>query len=90
MDAKGVTVKEKASASQKLGKSDARALLKDASKLYVAKGKKLSEFSVASRIPSEAVDAMLGPTGNLRAPCLRLGKTIVVGFNEELYGERLG
>ena len=28
---------------------------------------------------------MLGPTGNLRAPCLRVGKTVLVGFNEEAY-----
>ncbi len=89
MDAHGIAVKEKASASQKLGKSDARAMLKTASKLYVAKGKKHDEFSVAGSIPSAAVDAMLGPTGNLRAPCLRLGKSIVVGFNEGLYSERL-
>jgi arsenate reductase-like glutaredoxin family protein len=89
MDAHGIAVKEKASASQKLGKSDARALLRAASKLYVAKGKKLDEFSVASSISAAAVDAMLGPTGNLRAPCLKLGKSIVVGFNEDLYRERL-
>ena len=89
MDANKVAVKDKASASQKLGKSDARALLKGASKLYVAKGKKLDEFAVAKSIPTAAVDAMLGPTGNLRAPCLKLGKTIVVGFNEDLYAERL-
>jgi len=31
---------------------------------------------------------MLGPTGNLRAPCIRRGKTVVVGFDEETY-ERL-
>ncbi len=28
---------------------------------------------------------MLGPTGNLRAPTLRTGKTVVVGFNDESY-----
>lgn len=89
MDANGVAVREKVSASTKLGKSDARALLKTASKLYVAKGKKLDEFAVTDSISTAAVDAMLGPTGNLRAPCLRLGKTVVVGFNEGLYGDRL-
>jgi hypothetical protein len=31
--------------------------------------------------------AMLGPTGNLRAPCLRVGKTVIVGFNEDLYSQ---
>ena len=37
--------------------------------------------------PDEAViTAMLGPTGNLRAPTLVSGKTVLVGFNEEAYG----
>ncbi|UCE58999.1 MAG: hypothetical protein JSU63_16340 [Phycisphaerales bacterium] len=28
---------------------------------------------------------MLGTTGNLRAPTIRSGKTLLVGFNEEVY-----
>jgi hypothetical protein len=36
------------------------------------------------------VAAMLGPTGNLRAPCLRAGKTVIVGFNEDLYKQIFG
>jgi hypothetical protein len=32
---------------------------------------------------------MLGPTGNLRAPTLRFGKTLIVGFNEETYNKLL-
>ena len=28
---------------------------------------------------------VLGPTGNLRAPALRKGKTLMVGFHEETY-----
>lgn len=28
---------------------------------------------------------MLGPTGNLRAPTFRIGRTLVVGFHEETY-----
>ena len=33
---------------------------------------------------------VIGPTGNLRAPTARIGKTLVVGFNEEMYRELLG
>ena len=33
---------------------------------------------------------VLGPTGNLRAPTLRRGKTLLVGFSEEAYREVLG
>jgi arsenate reductase-like glutaredoxin family protein len=56
----------------------------------VAKGKKLDEFRSSARPPKELVDAMLGPTGNLRAPCLKVGKTLVIGFNAEAYSEVLG
>ncbi len=33
---------------------------------------------------------LLGPTGNLRAPTLRKGKTLIVGFDQETYEELLG
>jgi len=33
---------------------------------------------------------MLGPTGNLRAPTIRRGKTVIVGFNEDAFGELFG
>lgn len=48
----------------------------------------MQEWKPGGRAPAEAVQAMLGPTGNLRAPCIRRGKTVVVGFDEETY-ERL-
>lgn len=85
MDARDLEGKEKVSASRKLGRKDAAALLKSASRLLVAKGKKTLEFEVGKRVTDEAVDAMLGPTGNLRAPTLRVGKTILVGYNDEMY-----
>jgi len=34
---------------------------------------------------AELLKAILGPTGNLRAPAIRKGKTLYVGFNEEAY-----
>jgi len=33
---------------------------------------------------------LLGPTGNLRAPTLRKGKTLVVGFDQKTYEEVFG
>ena len=39
----------------------------------------------------EALAALLlGPTGNLRAPTLRRGTTLVVGFNADLYDSLFG
>ena len=33
---------------------------------------------------------ILGPTGNLRAPTLRKGKTLIVGFHPEMYADVFG
>ena len=57
--------------------------------MAIAKGKKVSEFTGAARNSDEAVTAMLGSTGNLRAPTMRIGKTTVVGFNEETFADVL-
>jgi arsenate reductase-like glutaredoxin family protein len=81
---------EEVPASRKLGASEARAIAKQSSKVYVAKGKKLDVFDMRDAKLSEVVEKMLGPTGNLRAPTLRKGKTTVVGFNDEAYGSLLG
>jgi arsenate reductase-like glutaredoxin family protein len=32
---------------------------------------------------------LLGPTGNLRAPTLRKGRTLIVGFEEDTYRKLL-
>ncbi len=56
--------------------------------MIVAKGKKGSEFA-GGKASKDVVDAMLGPTGNLRAPTLRRGKTVIVGFNDEAYAKAL-
>ena len=55
----------------------------------VAKGTKLSEFEGGSA-RKDTVAALLGPTGNLRAPTLKVGSTLLVGFNEEAYDEVFG
>ena len=76
-------------ASQKLAKKEASDLAKKASKIVVAKGKKVSEFA-GGKAGKDVIEAMLGPTGNLRAPTIRKGKTVLVGFNEEVFERILG
>ena len=44
----------------------------------------------ATADPAEVAQLLLGPTGNLRAPTLRKGKTLIVGFDAETYAELLG
>ena len=89
MEANNITPKEEVNASQKLGRDSAEEMAQAANKLVVAKGKKVTTFELKKSIEDEAIDAMLGPTGNLRAPTMRVGKTLVVGFNEEQYAEVL-
>lgn len=57
----------------------------------MSKGKGVREFDLAKAPPTdeELAAAVLGPTGNLRAPALRVGQTWLVGFNEEAYDRAL-
>ena len=80
---------EEVSASKKLARKDAEEIAKGASRVIVAKGKQVAEFETAGKAPRAAVDAMLGPTGNLRAPTMRAGKTVFVGFNDEAWAKNL-
>jgi hypothetical protein len=60
--------------------------------VVVARAKKSAEFELARGAPlaDELVDAILGPTGNLRAPALRFGTTWLVGFHEQAWTRALG
>lgn len=60
--------------------------------VIVAKGKKVLTFDLGDEdLDTEALEkGAIGPSGNLRAPTLRVGKTWFVGFNEEAYAERIG
>lgn len=82
-------IREKVPASRKLQADDARELLNDSDHLIAIKGKKIQQFDTRKTVPEDAVTAMLGPTGNLRAPTLRLGKTLIVGFNQTVFEEQL-
>ena len=85
MDDSSIEPKETIPASRKLSRAEALSLATAASKLIVCKGKKVAEFKPGPKPTKEMLDAMLGPTGNLRAPTMRVGKTVVVGFNEDVF-----
>ncbi|PID38873.1 MAG: hypothetical protein CSA24_02810 [Deltaproteobacteria bacterium] len=91
MEAKDTTIKETIPASRKLGRDRALELVADAKRVVVAKGKKVRDFDPEQDDADTIADAMLGPTGNLRAPTLliRKSKTVLVGFNDERYEELL-
>ena len=77
---------------ERYGADDLEALFEGASKVVVAKGKKVLEFDL-KKDPPEPEDfqkAVLGPSGNLRAPTAKVGKTWVVGFSDDVYGPVFG
>jgi arsenate reductase-like glutaredoxin family protein len=59
--------------------------------LLVTKGRKVVRHDLARSRPSDddLAALLLGPSGNLRAPTLRTGHSMMVGFNEEMYAEVL-
>ena len=74
---------------ERFGEAEAIDVLAGMTKLFVAKGKKVTSVDLKNDRPDGATltSLLLGPTGNLRAPTLKTGKTILVGFNEEMYGD---
>ena len=81
-DAKKATIKGEAALS----------VLKDVDELYVAKGKRVVHLDLRRDKPprTELLGLLLGPTGNLRAPTVRKGRTLIVGFDDATYKDVLG
>jgi arsenate reductase-like glutaredoxin family protein len=66
-------------------------LLDGINRFVAIRGKKVVAFDLKHDRPDDQtlLSHLMGPTGNLRAPTARIGKTLVVGFNEEAYRELL-
>ncbi len=75
----------------KKGRADALELARSASVVHVARGKKVVTFDMKKNAPDDEtlLGHMLGPTGNLRAPTIKKGKALYVGFSEETYRDFL-
>lgn len=75
----------------RLGRADALKLARSATKVIAARGKAVVMFDMTKNPPTddELLAAILGPTGNLRAPTLRVGRTLLVGFNPDAYASAL-
>lgn len=85
-------MRETVPSSRKLGRTEALALARQARRLIAAKGKKITTVDLHTAPPADDVLAglLLGPTGNLRAPTMRVGQTILVGYNEQAFTEMFG
>ena len=77
VDAKKTTLKE----------AEALALVREVDEIYASKGKQVVHLDLRKEKPDKAalLGLLLGPTGNLRAPTLWKGRTLLVGFDEASY-----
>ncbi len=74
---------------QKIADNDAWNLLAGAAEIVVGRGKKYQVLRPSEENREEILRLCLGRTGNLRAPTLRIGDRLLVGFNEAMYSEYL-
>jgi arsenate reductase-like glutaredoxin family protein len=75
----------------RLSEKEALKLLDGVDRVVAMRGKKITVFELKKDRPDDAtlLAHLLGPTGSLRAPTARVGKTLLVGFNEDAYRELL-
>jgi arsenate reductase-like glutaredoxin family protein len=81
VDARKATLREK----------EALALVGGVDEIYASKGKRVVHLDLKKDKPDTATlkGVLLGPTGTLRAPTLRQGRTLIVGFDEATYATLL-
>ena len=77
---------------ERKGRAEALALARSVGRVVVGRGKKVVTFDMKKDPPDDDTLAahLLGPTGNLKAPTLRVGDTLLVGFGDEAYRQVLG
>lgn len=88
---KGIDISEAVEArKQKIEGDDAWAILGSAKELVVGRGKKFQVFDPKKDDKEAVLKVCLGRTGNLRAPTLKMGDRVVVGFNDDMYAQFVG
>lgn len=71
----------------KISDDEAWEVLAGADELIIGRGKKFSVYQPSEDNKEEILKQSLGRTGNLRAPTLKIGKKVIVGFNDEMYAQ---
>lgn len=74
----------------KLADEDAWKILAAAKEILVGRGKKTLTYDPKKDPKEDILKACLGRTGNLRAPTLKIGDRLIVGYNDEMYSQHLG
>lgn len=74
-----------------LGERDALALARQVDEIYATKGARRVHLDLrVEKVDASTLKSLLiGPSGRLRAPTLRVGRTLLVGFDESAYRRAL-
>jgi arsenate reductase-like glutaredoxin family protein len=82
-----VTIEQIDARKNKMHAANALALAKQVDHIIAAKGSKVVTLDLKKDKPTseDLLLVLLGPTGNLRAPTFRVGRTLIVGFHEATY-----
>ena len=75
---------------QKFDRDASIALMNEVATVLVARGKRLLRFEMKDADADELASVILGRSGTLRAPAIRVGDTFVVGFHAEGYEALFG
>lgn len=60
-------------------------MLADIKRVVATRGPAIRDVALPQTPIDDAAKLIMGPTGNLRAPALRIGRTLVVGYSVLLY-----
>ena len=74
-----------------LALKEAKALLEGVDEIVSSRGARVEVLRMKDKPGDELLErALIGPTGRLRAPTARIGKRLLVGFDEATYRATLG
>lgn len=87
LDSRKVRVgEERSSNAEPMTDAEARSLIKTVDRVVIARGANVRELASSET----TLDDLRGPTGKFRAPMIRKGATLLVGFSDEQLNRLLG
>ncbi len=78
-------VQVKDAKKEKIDAEKAWDMIRTCETVWIGKGKKVLEFSPGGENREDILKAAMGRSGNLRAPSVKAGKQMLIGYNEALY-----
>jgi len=70
---------------EKIDPSLAWDMIQNQPRLFIGKGKKVLAYEPDEGNREDILKAAMGRSGNLRAPALKTGGKMLIGYNEEIY-----